>query len=115
MAWTPPPLNCRGDDNRKTHLLKYEFLPISRARIAEGVTVDGCCGELKDVQVIFLVTEKSDSSHSWAISMGEHCAQELRALMQATNAKHANVPFPPLSNPFVSSPGTWWRWRWRWR
>ncbi|WP_157637586.1 hypothetical protein [Burkholderia ubonensis] len=106
MAWTPPVLNCRGDDKRNELLGKYDFLPISRARIAEGVTVDGCCGELTDVQVIFLATEKSNPTHSWAVSMGDHCAQELRALMQATGAKHSNVPLPPLSNPFVSPPLT---------
>lgn len=104
MPWTPPTLNCRGDEKRKEHLTKYDFLPISRARIAEGVTVDGCCGELTDVQVVFLATEKTDPSHQWAISMGEHCAHELRTLMQAIGANHANVPLPPLSNPFVSPP-----------
>ncbi|NWK42871.1 hypothetical protein [Ralstonia pickettii] len=91
--------NCKGDDAKKKLLAQYDFEAVSRVRIAHGVIVKGCCGDLEDVQVIFAFKKKDEKKFVETIPMGEHCARVFLDLMNQADGQSRQLP--TLVNPYV--------------
>jgi hypothetical protein len=86
---------CRGDDNKERIVLSYNILPIARFKITPGVTIEGCCGELSDEQVVFQYESKQDKQKRGEFSVGEDCAKKFLLLI--------NMKMPELFDPFSTT------------
>lgn len=85
---------CRGDDSKKAIVSSYNILPIARFKISPGETIEGCCGELSDEQIVFQYEKKLDPRDKGEFSVGEDCAKKFLCL--------TNMQMPDLFDPFSS-------------
>ncbi|MBN6102760.1 hypothetical protein JR064_11330 [Xanthomonas sp. CFBP 8703] len=95
--------DCRGDANKARIVREYTLLAIGRFAIAPGATIEGCCGELSDEQIVFTYTSNTRPTDAGQFSVGKDCAEQfLQRIGQVM--PEAFTPFAaPQGAP---SPGT---------
>lgn len=90
---------CRGDENKRRIVSEYQLLPIARFRIPPGQSIEGCCGELTDEQIVFDYESLRTPSDKGQFSVGEDCARKFLMLL----GRRMPDLFDPFSAPAAGS------------
>lgn len=87
--------DCIGDQKKDSIVKKFDLLAIARFKIASGETIEGCCGELSDEQIIFRYQDRNNKRDEGEFSVGQNCAKQFLSRI--------NQVMPELFDPYSSS------------
>ncbi|MDQ1091231.1 hypothetical protein QE400_000644 [Xanthomonas sacchari] len=95
--------DCLGPANKDRIVRDYNVLAIGRFAIAPGTTIEGCCGELSNEQIVFRYVGKTNSRDEGQFSVGEDCAKQF---LHRTGQSMPERFTPFLESKDAANPGT---------